>query len=278
MRFGLHLPAEDPARAWTLSYEADAVSRKLQVRAVGEDATVVSARGEETPFAEWLSRHPPTIVMSNDTIVFDGEQVLRAKASPPFDREKLVALTWTGVDRQVESQGKAKRADSVQHFVSAYLREQEAFDVLIDDDGTGEVADLVGLRVQDRELLVTLVHCKYSSESDSGARVEDLYEVCGQALRSVRWRRRTPNMLAHLAERVGRKQERGYQPFEVGDDAALLKVCAQAGQLRPRFHVIVAQPGLSKSKVRDDQLPVLAGVATYAKHTAGAKLTILVDA
>jgi len=62
----------------------------------------------------------------------------------------------------------------------------------------------------------------------------------------------------------------------VGGDAALLSVCDKAAQLRPRFEVIVAQPGLSKAQVRDDQLPLLAGVANYLQHTAGAKLTVLV--
>jgi len=31
-----------------------------------------------------------------------------------------------------------------------------------------------------------------------------------------------------------------------------------------------------KAQVRDDQLPVLAGVANYLQHTAGAKLTVLI--
>lgn len=83
-------------------------------------------------------------------------------------------------------------------------------------------------------------------------------------------------MLSLLAQRAGRKQERGFQPFEVGDEASLLTVGEKAAQLRPRFEVLVAQPGLSKAQVRDDQLPVLAGVANYLQHTAGAKLTVLI--
>jgi hypothetical protein len=156
------------------------------------------------------------------------------------------------------------------------VQEIMTFDVLLDDDGSGEVADLVGLRVDDRELWVTLIHCKFSSESTAGARVEDLYEVCGQAVRSIGRRRRTALMLTLLAKRAGQKQERGFQPFEVGDEAALLKVCETAAQLRPRFEVIVAQPGLSKARVRDDQLPLLAGVANYLRHAGGARLTVLV--
>jgi hypothetical protein len=276
VRFGLQWRSEDLTEGWEVEYEAHARDRRLVVTATGADVVACDARGDEVPFAQLLTDHPPTFVLSNDTIVLDGRQVLCAKATPSFDREKFVCLPWTGVDRRVESQGSSRKPESIQRYVSRYVQENMTFDVLVDDDGSGEIADLVGLRISDRELLVTLIHCKYSSAATAGARVEDLYEVCGQAIRSIGRRRRTPLMLSLLAQRAGRKQERGFQPFEVGDEAALLTVCEKAAQLRPRFEVIVAQPGLSKAQVRDDQLPVIAGVANYLQHTAGAKLTVFI--
>ena len=276
VRFTLEWRPDDSTEGWNVEYEARASERRLVVSATDTDVTACTARGDEMSFAHWLTAHPPTLVLSNDTIVLNGRQVLRARATPAFDRDKLVCLPWTGVNRRVESQGRDRKPDSIQHYVSKYVQAHMTFDVLVDDDGAGEIADLVGLRVSDRELLVTLIHCKYSSSATPGARVGDLYEVSGQAVRSIGRRRRTPLMLSLLAQRAGRKQERGFQPFEVGDEAALLTVCEKAAQLRPRFEVIVAQPGLSKTQVRDDQLPVLAGVANYLHHTAGAKLTVLV--
>jgi len=276
VRFALEWHPEDQTEDWEVKYEAHARERRLIVSATDTDVIACTTRGNEVSFAEWLTAHPPTLVLSNDTIILGGRQVLHAKAAPAFDRDKLVCLPWTGVNRRVESQGRARNLESIQHYVSRYVQEHIMFDVLVDDDGNGEIADLVGLRVCDRELLVTLIHCKYSSAATAGARVEDLYEVCGQAIRSIVRRRRTPLMLALLAQRAGQKQLRGFQPFEVGGDAALLSVCDKAAQLRPRFEVIVAQPGLSKAQVRDDQLPLLAGVANYLQHTAGAKLTVLV--
>jgi superfamily II DNA or RNA helicase len=275
-RFALQWRRDNSTEGWDVEYELEARDRSLVIRAVDADVTVCPARGEELPFAQWLTAHPPTLVLSSDTIILEGRQVLRARATPAFDRDKLICLPWTGVNRRVESQGRDRKPDSIQHYVSRYVQEHMTFDVLIDDDGAGEIADLVGLRISDRELLVTLIHCKYSSAAAAGARVEDLYEVCGQAIRSIGRRRRTPLMLSLLAQRAGRKQERGFLPFEVGDEAALLAVCEKAAQLRPRFEVIVAQPGLSKAQVRDDQLPLLAGVANYLRHAGGAKLTVLV--
>lgn len=275
VRFTLRWSPSEEAEGWGVEYEAVARDRRLLVRATSSDVTARTARGLEVPFAQWMTANPPTLVFSSDTIVLDGRQVLQAKATPAFDRNKLVTLPWTGVDRRVESQGRERRPDSVQNYVSRYLQQHRTFDVLIDDDGAGEVADLVGLRVSERELFVTLVHCKYSSAAKPGARVADLYEVSGQAVRSIGRRRRTALMLSLLAQRAARKMERGFLPFEVGDEAGLVAICEVAAQLRPRFDVVVAQPGLSKALVRDDQLPVLAGVANYLQHTAGAQLTVL---
>jgi hypothetical protein len=230
------------------------------------------------PFARWLTDNPPTLVLAGDVLVLDGRQVLRAKDTPAFDRERLVALQWPGVNLKKESQGQHKLTDSIQYLASQHLKATRSFDVLLDDDGTGEVADLVGLRVHEGRLVVTLVHCKHAAGDAPGARVADLYEVCGQAVRSIRRRKRTGVMLELLSQRAGIKLQRGFQPFEVGDEASLVHVCELAGQLRPQFEVIIAQPGLSKSQVRDDQLPVLAGVASYLQHTAGAPLTIFVSA
>ena len=276
-RLALLRQVGDSDQQWQVEYTLSAHARGLVITAVDSDVTVRTARGGEFPFARWLTDNPPTLVLAGDVLVLDGRQVLRATVTPAFDRERLLALSWTGADLTKESQRREKRPDSIQYYVSEYLRGTRTFDVLLDDDGTGEVADLVGLRVHDGRLVVTLVHCKYSAAEVPGARVEDLYEVCGQAVRSIRRRKRTGVMLELLSQRAGSKLQRGFKPFEVGDEAALVRVCEQAGQLRPLFEVIIAQPGLAKSQVREDQLPLLAGVASYLQHTAGAPLTLLVS-
>jgi hypothetical protein len=58
--------------------------------------------------------------------------------------------------------------------MSRYLQATQSFDVLLDDDRANEAADLVGLEVVGGELHITLVRCKFSSESTPGARVADL--------------------------------------------------------------------------------------------------------
>ena len=83
------------------------------------------------------------------------------------------------------------------------LVRSQTFDILIDDDRSGEAADLVGIRVERGDIFVTLVHCRYSSRAEPGGRLADLYEVYGQAMRGARWRDNGGlALLEHLDRRV----------------------------------------------------------------------------
>ena len=60
------------------------------------------------------------------------------------------------------------------------------------------MADIVALRRGDDKVSVGLWHCKYSGGEGAGARIDDLYEVCGQAQKCVYWREEPRRMLKHL--------------------------------------------------------------------------------
>jgi hypothetical protein len=79
-------------------------------------------------------------------------------------------LDWTGIDIRVESRGATRRPDSIQARAIAELQtDAEGWAIILDDDGSGEVADIVAMRVDSQGLLVRLVHCKFSSEPFPGA-------------------------------------------------------------------------------------------------------------
>lgn len=143
---------------------------------------------------------------------------------PPFDLSLLQPLGWNGVDIRVESMGPTRLPHSVQHYMSLHLSAQQHFDVLLDDDGPGEAADLVGITSDEVDITVTLVHCKYSSEETPGARVGDLYEVCGQAARGAKWREYGIEALLRRLDRRAAKyaaRNPGRSPYLIGsiDDA-----------------------------------------------------------
>ncbi|HVV76270.1 MAG TPA: DEAD/DEAH box helicase family protein [Mycobacteriales bacterium] len=251
--------------AWRLRYRAEFEPAGLTYSPVGDDAEVASRPGA-IPLQQWINRNKPTLFLDGDRMITAEDRLLAPRHDlAPFDRSRLQPLDWTGVDIRVESQGPTRRTDSIQARMSTLLRADNDFDVLLDDDRAGEAADLVGLSVHDGDLRVTLVHCKYSSSTTPGARVADLYELCGQAMRGAKWRQQgTVPLLAHLDRRAQTSFARtGVSPYEVGDIHALFRIRELALQLRPRFRTILVQPGLSASAATDEQLRLIAGASSY---------------
>lgn len=255
---------------WELPYEGRFGSTGVHYRALGDDATVEGGRGSTMPLSTWLNNHKPTLLLSGDRLITGDDRLLAPRTElPPYPRENLRSLDWAtgGVNITVESQGPDRRVDSIQAFMARHLGENQTFDVLIDDDRSGEAADLVGIRVDGGDLHVTLVHCKYSSKPDAGSRLKDLYEVCGQAMRGARWRDNAAlPLLEHLDRRAaGYTRRFGGTAFEIGDREMLFRIRQQASLLFPRFTTIIAQPGLSIGSASDEQLRLIAGAASYVQ-------------
>lgn len=262
--------------AWEVAYTATVGPTGMHYRAVGDDIEVEVGHADPLPLSDWMNNHKPTLFLSNDTLITGNDRLLRTRTDvEPFDRTHLTPLPWTGVNIRVESQGVERRPDSIQAYVSNVLRKEQSFDVLIDDDRSGEAADLVGLRAQDDKLIVTLVHCKFSAKDQPGGRVADLYEVCGQATRSARWRSNKP-LFVHLDRRARAYYRRtGGNAFEVGDLETLLRLANRAPYLYPRFVTIIAQPGLSAALCTTEQLRLLAGTEMHVRAVTKGPLRVL---
>lgn len=254
---------------WEVPYTAVVGNTGLHYRAVGEEVAVES-RGSTVPLSTWLNNKKPTLFLSGDRLITGDDRLLEPRTElPPFDRANLSPIPWAadGVDITVESQGSDRRPDSVQAYMSRYLQQNQALDVLVDDDRAGEAADLVGLRIDGNDLIVTLVHCKYSSQPTPGGRLADLYEVCGQATRGARWRDHGAIPLINHIDRRARNYalRTGQTAYEVGDREALLRIQERAPLLFIRFATVIAQPGLSIAVCTNEQLRLLAGAESYVR-------------
>lgn len=75
-----------------------------------------------------------------------------------------------------ESQGRKRKSDSIQYATIRNIVDQRS-DIIFDDDGPGEIADIVSVKIdmESRKVRFHLYHCKYSDGARPGARVSDLY-------------------------------------------------------------------------------------------------------
>lgn len=263
--------------AWSVTYEATVEKNRLRYRcATGDEVNVLGARSERR-LSDWLNDNGLILILDDDRII-EGDLLYKPTwHKDPFDRSQLTPFDWHGTDFRVESQTNDHLTHSIQYRAIAELKgDVEPWDIVLDDDGTGEIADIVAMRIDQEGLLIRLVHCKYSHGDTAGARVDDLYEVCGQAQKSVMWRRSDLRpFFRTLDDRARKKHKRtGVTPFEVGDLKKLYAIQEKARTLRPRMEMVIVQPGLSASRATTQQLDLLASTQAYLKTTVMAPLAI----
>jgi superfamily II DNA or RNA helicase len=252
------------------------------MRVSGQNIDIVIGKRRKS-LSDWFLQYPPIVRFEQDSFTKDN-QLCRPhiQRSEPFDLDQIEAWAWSGVNLKRESQTEKKLTDSIQYYVIQKLKQSEAplkYDVIFDDDDTHEAADVVAIALKEHELLVHLFHCKYSQESSPGARVKDLFEVCGQAQKSVQWRSHVDRLLKHLIQRdVSRVNKKGVSRFEVGSRKTILGARRKLSRLQPQFKVFIVQPGLSKGEVTSQQLELLGATKLYLKETYQMPLTVIASA
>jgi superfamily II DNA or RNA helicase len=263
--------------AWTVGYEADFEAGQLVYRCSEPvEIELNVSRSVVVPLSVWLNRQEGlTFLLAGDRLVQDGKLYRPTESRMPFPVDRLRVLDWSDTKIRVESQGAERREDSIQAKTIRQLLEETTWDVVIDDDGSGEIADVVALKLDDDGLLIHFFHCKYAG-GEPGARLADLYELCGQAQKSVVWRRgETVPFFRRLERRARQKHQRtGVTPFEEGDIHSLYRLQERAKVMRPRLEMTLVQPGLSARKVNDRQLDLLAATEAYLRNTVNATLHV----
>ena len=252
----------------TLPYEATVEDGAFVHRALGNEAYVVRERSEPQKLSAFLNQEGCTLWFEQEVVVEGSVLYELEREQAPIDPDKLVVLSWDGIDIQHESQGPERDQATVQARAAQTLISLADWDVVIDDDGTGEVADLVALKDDGERVIVHLVHCKYSSKAEPGTRVNDLYAVCGQAHRSAHHRQHIDAMVSNLVRRERHRQKQGHSGLIVGDDAALLAFQDVVRRRRPALRVTIVQPGLSSSKAKARHLQLLGAADVYVSEVA----------
>lgn len=206
---------------------------------------------------------------------------------PPYPAERIEAWDWTGVNIKQESQKLEKRPESIQARVIQRLLQAGDYAIVFDDDASGEAADVVAIKLigsiaEPKALEVEFYHCKFSLEKKPGARIDDLYQVCGQAQKSIHWMR-TPetktDLLTHMLRRDSeRREQHGASRFERGD-SDLLHTMKEISEMCPiSLSITIVQPGLSKADVSLDQLLLLAVTENHLLERADIPFKVVASA
>ncbi|MBE1555493.1 hypothetical protein [Sporosarcina limicola] len=189
-----------------------------------------------------------------------------------FDKDKIDVWDWMEINIKKESQydtaTKSIRVDSIQYNVIQNLKSTKKYSLIFDDDGKGEAADIITIYENDNKIYIEFYHCKYSAEIKPGARVGDLYEVCGQSNKSVDWKKDISKLIMHMKSRESLRYKKGERSrFEIGSQKTLAILEKKLKHYRAQLNVIVVQPGVSRIKISDSQLEVLGSTEHYLLST-----------
>lgn len=253
------------------------------------DSTVQVRRGGAGAGADmthFFYENPPVIWFADGSSL-EGNQHVELKAKgPPYDPAKIETWDWADTDRRKESQGRSKDQTSIQARVIRELKKRQ-YAVIIDDDGKGEAADIVSIRLAGDQAApasidVEFYHCKYSHGAAAGHRLEDLYELCGQAQKSVSWMsspEKKTDLFTHLMRReAARAEADAPSRMEVGD-AELLQTIREMSHLCPvTLKIVIVQPGLSRASASDAQLQLISVTENYLMETYQIPLGVVASA
>lgn len=242
-------------------------SYHMQYTKISGDNIKFISGNTEISLEEFFEDYPPTIFYADNSISY-GMKICKPKCEAEEIPDNMIStLDWEGVDLSKESQKSAPyRTDSIQYYMVQKIIDK--YDFLIDDDGSGEVADLVAINNSERQIDVTLYHLKYAIGGKVTGQIKNLYEVCGQAQKSIRWKYVGGNkVFQHILERNELKIGKGKSSSLLkGNISEIIKLREEASNKKElRYHIVIVQPGMSKSTC-SSEMKILLGNTVQVLH------------
>lgn len=226
---------------------------------------------------DYFKLHAPIIRYSDGSYIENNILFDLNNMAAPFNKEKIIAWNWQGVNIKKESQTVNFYKDSIQYHVIKDLIKRD-FDIIFDDDDAGEAGDVITIKEIDDHFYFEFYHCKYSQGERAGARIDDLYVVCGQAQKNIFWKNDMFRLVKHMLYRNEKRVKKHSVPrFIKGTSSDLLQIEKRMRFSKIDLKMIIVQPGVSKTKISDEQLQLLGSTELYLSETYNISLDVIVN-
>lgn len=181
-----------------------------------------------------------------DSSSFIGNEIFTPKDDGiTFDFSKAKQWDWSDSDIELEFGLKTEKGISIHDKVKKHLESDSAYELILYDHGSGEMADFIAIKRDTNKILVYFIHCKKSGGSFAGVRMDDLYELCGQVQKSTKWTNR------RVFELKSKRRFIDKEKFIRGDKALLDSIINDLKEKENSYNIIAVQPGISINKAKD---------------------------
>ena len=238
------------------------------------DSISISKGNEVMSLADYLNDYPLLIRTLDDSLIQGFEIYKGVPDEMSFDQSTMGEIDWEkyNTDIHLEVSTDKKTGVSIQDTLEKHLLGLGKYKYILYDHSKGEIADFIGVYTTDTSVCVELYHVKGMGGVKYNDSVDDVYEVTGQALKSIIWLSTKAKFIEKMQSR--RKSGHCKEKFGVYDD--LIKELRSTSK---QFigNIYIVQPGLSKSNAMDHKIQeVLAAATTYIKRSGRVKaLTII---
>lgn len=242
----------------------------------GSDVVIRYGKHVHESLKDYLEKDPVIISYIDGSLSVNNYLAKTAPYNNLYDSDKIEVVDWTGIDLSKESQGKNRETNSIQYRVIDLIKDD--YSIIIDDDTSGEAADVIALNLceDNKKILMSLYHCKFSSSDKPGYRVDDMYQLCGQAQKSIKWKHDSfQNLYDHVKRRHLKWVENGFDRFIKGSLSLLDQFKKMTHTHEIVFEVVIVQPGLSKSKVSKEILALLGSTEMFLLKTSNARFRVM---
>jgi hypothetical protein len=243
----------------------------------GSNIHIVVGR-KDVLLTDFFRDYPPRIRFVDQSSL-EGNLLVKLKnCNISFPATSIITWEWDDIDITKESQGQSKETDSIQYKVISELKVQNKYCLLFDDDDSGEVADVVAVQEdeQSKELKFELYHCKFSGANQLGARAADLYVVCGQAEKCVKWVQDSKALIDRLIKRESKRTNGGgISRFETGNNQLLHTLKNKLKFYSAKYQVYIVQPGVDSSQITQSMHQVLCSASSYLMDTYGIQMFLI---
>lgn len=237
---------------------------KARYRSLGNRFIVCSGK-EEIPMDKFLTEQPLIYKTVKDMTITGIDVIEGDFESELFDSNIIEGVDWKYYDTNLKLEFRKNDSDtrvSIQDALYKILEADEKFKYIIYDHGSGEMADYITIYETDNELVVELYHVKKMGSSSYNNSVGDVYEVSGQAIKSVTWF----TTKGKLLEKFTSRHNAGHCIVKKGGNfKTMIKEIKTSGKVL-RGCICIVQPGIKKSKAIPARIQeVLAATDSYVK-------------
>lgn len=246
-----------------------------------QEPQILKSNKNPIPLSRYFDNNPPKIYYT-DSSFLEGNILTIANENKVtlFNSNNIIPWNWSNMGVNIRTESQISKSgeiikNSIQYNTISKLKSSN-YDVIFDDDDSGEVADIVTFKDSGESILIEFYHCKYSPADKPGARISDLYEVCGQAEKSVHWKLKAIEMIDRLKSRDAKRISRnGVSRIIEGniDDLNIIqkKLLFKKADLK----IFIVQPGVDSSKITKEMLTVLGSTSDYCLETYSVPVKII---